>query len=96
MNPTDGPTGLFELDGNPLPEGIACGFLSTPDRVRLRFAVAPSRLGSTRGTVVLLQGRNEAIEKYFETIADLTALGYAVATFDWRSEEHTSELQSQR
>ncbi|RYE84901.1 MAG: alpha/beta hydrolase [Hyphomicrobiales bacterium] len=93
MNPTDGPTGLFELDGNPLPEGIACGFLSTPDRVRLRFAVAPSRLDSTRGTVVLLQGRNETIEKYFETIADLTALGYAVATFDWRGQGGSQRLR---
>lgn len=77
---------LVESPGNPLPEGIVSGALMTPDRIRLRFAVCPSRIGRTRGTVVLLQGRNEAIEKYFETIGDLTGLGYAVATFDWRGQ----------
>lgn len=77
---------LVESPGNPLPEGIVSGRLATADRVSLRFAVCPSRLPATRGTVILLQGRNEAIEKYFETIADLTGLGYAVATFDWRGQ----------
>ena len=84
---------LFELDGNPMPAEIACGTLQTPDRMRLRFAVAPSQLPKTRGTVILLQGRNETIEKYFETITDLTALGYMVATFDWRGQGGSSRLR---
>lgn len=85
-------TGLIETPGNPLPEGIVSGTLTTRDKVSLRFAVAPSRLPSTRGTVILLQGRNEAIEKYFETIGDLTALGYMVATFDWRGQGGSARL----
>lgn len=92
MNQTLGPLGLFEMPGNPLPQGIRSGTLTTRDRVSLRFAVAPSRLPTTRGTVVLLQGRNEAIEKYFETISDLTALGYMVATFDWRGQGGSARL----
>jgi lysophospholipase len=90
------PASLVEIDGNPLPPGIACGTLSTPDRVRLRFAVAPSATGKTRGTILLLQGRNETIEKYFETITDLTRLGYMVATFDWRGQGASQRQRGSR
>lgn len=92
MNQAFALTSLVETEGNPLPEGIVSGTLSTPDRVKLRFGVCPSRLARTRGTVILLQGRNEAIEKYFETIADLTGLGYMVATFDWRGQGGSDRL----
>ena len=36
--------------------------------------------------MVVLQGRAEYIEKYFETVRDLRARGFAVATFDWRGQ----------
>jgi lysophospholipase len=36
--------------------------------------------------VCLFQGRSEFIEKYFETVRDLRARGFAVATFDWRGQ----------
>ncbi|MEM7696299.1 MAG: alpha/beta fold hydrolase [Pseudomonadota bacterium] len=42
--------------------------------------------GAPNGTVILVQGRAELIELYGETIADLTARGYAVATFDFRGQ----------
>jgi lysophospholipase len=93
MDAVVSPPALVEIDGNPMPAGIVSGMVSTPDRMRLRFAVCPSQLSTTRGTVVLLQGRNEAIEKYFETISDLTALGYMVATFDWRGQGGSSRLR---
>ncbi|KQT52108.1 hypothetical protein ASG54_22260 [Aureimonas sp. Leaf460] len=92
MNQTFGPVRLFETPDNPLPQGIVAGTVTTRDRVALRFALIPSRLPATRGTVILLQGRNEAIEKYFETIDDLTALGYMVATFDWRGQGGSARL----
>ena len=92
MNETLGRTGLIETPGNPTPQSIVSGTVATPDRVRLRFAGCPSRLPKTRGTVILLQGRNETIEKYFETIADLTALGYMVATVDWRGQGGSDRL----
>nr|WP_244978005.1 alpha/beta hydrolase [Aureimonas jatrophae] len=43
-----------------------------------------------RGTVLILQGRNETVEKYFETMGDLLAEGFAVATFDWRGQGASS------
>jgi len=36
--------------------------------------------------VCLFQGRAEFIEKYFETVRDLRARGFAVATLDWRGQ----------
>ncbi|MDD3446719.1 MAG: alpha/beta hydrolase [Zavarzinia sp.] len=39
-----------------------------------------------RGTIVLLTGRNEFIEKYFETIADLLDRGFHVHAMDWRGQ----------
>lgn len=86
MNQAFTASGLVEIEGNPAPEGLVSGMLTTPDRMRLRFAVCSSATERTRGTILILQGRNEAIEKYFETIADLSALGYMVATFDWRGQ----------
>lgn len=76
---------FHEIEGNPRPAGLTGGYLTTRDRRRLRYAIAkPER--ATRGTVVLLQGRNEAIEKYFETIAYLTSRGFTVAICDWRGQ----------
>ena len=76
---------LVETPDNPIPPGASVSSLTTPDGVRLRSAAWPGR-GRTAGTVCLLQGRAEFIEKYFETIGELTARGYAVMTFDWRSQ----------
>lgn len=76
---------FVEIDGNPRPEGLTGGWLRLRDGKRLRYALAkPER--AARGTVLLLAGRNETIEKYFETIGDLTSRGFAVATFDWRGQ----------
>ena len=54
--------------------------------MKLRYAIFKSDAPVAKGTVVLLQGRNESIEKYFETIGELTARGLWVATFDWRGQ----------
>lgn len=52
---------------------------------RLRAArFAPE--GAKRGTVMLLTGQSEFIEKYFEVIGDLTRRGFAVAAMDWRGQ----------
>ncbi len=45
-----------------------------------------------RGTVMLLQGRGEFIERYYETIHDLVARGFAVVTFDWRGQGGSTRL----
>jgi lysophospholipase len=53
---------------------------------RLRFA-SWRQLGATRGTVVLLSGRGEFIEKYaVEVVGELLARGWAVMAMDWRGQ----------
>lgn len=61
------------------------GFLERAG-ARLRYAcwTGPD---SPRGTVVLLPGRTEFIEKYAsEVVGELGARGYAVAAMDWRGQ----------
>jgi pimeloyl-ACP methyl ester carboxylesterase len=76
---------LVNLPSNPMPEGGRAGYFQTYDNVRLRYAIWP-KSAEHRGTICLVQGRTEFIEKYFETIADFRARGFAVATFDWRGQ----------
>ncbi|ALN72591.1 alpha/beta fold hydrolase [Aureimonas sp. AU20] len=72
---------------NPPPTDVEFGFLDLGRERRLRYALAlGAEGGPSRGTVILLQGRNEASEKYFETMRDLNRLGFCVATFDWRGQ----------
>src|SRR5262249_22238001 len=76
---------LISISANPVPDGAVSGTLKTRDGVTLRFArwgPPPGR----KGTVCLFQGRAEFIEKYFETVRDLRARGFAVATLDWRGQ----------
>ncbi|TDR93866.1 lysophospholipase [Enterovirga rhinocerotis] len=78
---------LLDRPQNPIPPAGACAPLVTRDGVRLRVASWPRLAGAEpRGTVLLLQGRAEFIEKYFETIDALLARGFAVVTFDWRGQ----------
>lgn len=92
MNAINEANDLVIIEGNPAPAGIVVQYLRTLDGTRLRCAVSPSSLDVTRGTVILLHGRNETIEKYFETITDLNARGYMVATFDWRGQGGSDRL----
>jgi len=76
---------LVSIPANPAPEDAVVGAVTTRDGVSLRFARFAPPPGR-KGTVVVLQGRAEYIEKYFETVRDLRARGFAVATFDWRGQ----------
>src|SRR6185295_12706168 len=76
---------LVSIPANPVPSDVVSGTFKTRDGVSLRFArwhPPPGR----RGTVCLFQGRSESIEKYFETVRDLRARGFAVAVLDWRGQ----------
>ena len=77
---------LFESPGNPVPPNHFAGHFKSFDGMDLRYAVFRSGSRFPKGTVVLLHGRNETIEKYFETIRDLNEMGLWVATFDWRGQ----------
>jgi lysophospholipase len=76
---------LVSIPANPVPEDVLTGTFKTPDGVSLRFARWAPPPGR-KGTICLFQGRSEFIEKYFETVRDLRARGFAVATLDWRGQ----------
>lgn len=56
------------------------GLFHHHDGHKLRYAIFRSSHAVAKGTVILLHGRNEFIEKYFETIRELTDRGLWVAT----------------
>ena len=72
---------------NDLAEGPADGralWLTTPDRVRIRVAIWNA--GGPAGTVFVLPGRTEYVEKYGRTATDLAAAGFATLCIDWRGQ----------
>lgn len=83
---------LHPTPGNPIPGNPITGFFKGHRGVRLRYAVFKSDWPVSKGTVVLLHGRNESIEKYFETIRDLNARGLWVATYDFRGQGGSERL----
>jgi lysophospholipase len=86
---------LVSIPANPVPDNFITGALKTPDGVTLRFARWLPPAGR-RGTVCIFQGRGEWIEKYFETVRDLRARGFAVAALDWRGQGLSDRALSDR
>ena len=82
---------LVSIPANPVPDDVITGTLKTRDGVGVRFARWPPPPGR-KGTVCLFQGRAEFIEKYFETVRELRARGFAVATLDWRGQGLSDRL----
>lgn len=77
---------LFALARNPVPSGAVVGMFPGYDGQLLRYARFEATRGPRRGTVCIVSGFTEFIEKYFETIADLRRRGFAVAAMDWRGQ----------
>lgn len=83
---------LHATDDNPVPPRARPGFMRSPDGKRLRYALFPAAGRPLKGTVIILTGRNECIEKYFETIGDLSRLGLWSAVMDWRGQGGSERL----
>lgn len=66
------------------PEGGRAVWLTAADGVRLRAGVWP--LEGARGTVLLMPGRTEYIEKYGRTAGNFAARGLAMVSVDWRGQ----------
>ena len=77
-------------DNPPPPKGVEEA-IRAADGVRLRTA-RWAAVSPPRGTVAVLCGRGEFIEKYFEVASDLIARGFAVAMMDWRGQGRSSRL----
>jgi len=89
---TTTPEILRSTPDNPVPPDHFAGFFTGHRGAKLRYAVFRSEISPARGTIVLLHGRSEAIEKYYETIRDFNAMGLWVATFDLRGQGGSDRL----
>jgi lysophospholipase len=77
---------LIATVDNPIPRRPTVMTVETEDGLTLRAARWRPTTRKDRGTVCILAGRAEFIEKYFETITELRRRGFAVAAFDWRGQ----------
>ena len=68
------------------------GFLRLDDGVRLRYGWWPCREGMHCGTVVILSGRTEFMEKYLDTIGRMNGRGFDVFSLDWRGQGLSDRL----
>jgi lysophospholipase len=66
------------------PTGGQAAWVSAADGVRLRMGFWTH--AAAKGTVLLLPGRTEYVEKYGRAAADLRARGYATLVIDWRGQ----------
>jgi lysophospholipase len=71
------------------PDGGHALWLTAGDGVRLRIAVWPQ---GSRGTVLILPGRTECVEKYGRAAGDLAQRGYACVAVDWRGQGLSDRL----
>ncbi len=83
---------LHQTPANPIPEHGFGGFLTARDGKKLRYARFAATARPIRGTVVILTGRNECVEKYFETVRDLQERGLGSAIMDWRGQGGSDRL----
>ena len=81
---------LVATPENPIPDGAVCSQIITADGFKLRVMTA--RVSNSRGTVVVLGGRADFMERYFETMRDFMTRGFSVASVDLRGQGGSQRL----
>lgn len=67
-------------------------FITTADLVTVRYGFWPCEEKKKSGTVLLLNGRTEFMEKHLETVRELNQRGFDVYSLDWRGQGGSSRL----
>jgi lysophospholipase len=80
---------LYPTPDNPVPRDAELMTVTTSDGIPLRAVRWKPTARKVLGTVCILQGRAEFIEKYFEVVTELRERGFAVVAFDWRGQGHS-------
>jgi len=71
-------------------------FMTTPDQQSLRYGIWYSSTKKQKGSILLLSGRREFMEKYLETIEELNQEGFDVYSLDWRGQGLSSRILANR
>jgi lysophospholipase len=71
-------------------------FITTADQRFLRYGIWPISKEKRKGSILLLVGRGEFLEKYSETIGDLNQKGFDIYSFDWRGQGLSSRMLANR
>jgi lysophospholipase len=71
-------------------------FMTTLDNQQIRYGIWYSHHPKKRGSVILLNGRKEFMEKYAETIFELNQRGFDVYSLDWRGQGLSSRMLANR
>jgi len=84
----------LELNEYKAPKGINPIFIPMKDgkKIRLIYWKSNSLKNENRGTILLQQGHNEFIEKYFETIQEFLNRSFNVVCFDWRGQGMSDKM----
>ncbi|TAL83304.1 MAG: alpha/beta hydrolase [Beijerinckiaceae bacterium] len=76
---------LYSTPESPVPGAPVVAAITTKDGVVLRIA-RWSAGSASRGTIAILPGRAEFIERYFETVGELLERRFDVVVMDWRGQ----------
>ena len=88
----------FELTDFKNPQNGRFFYLPSFDGLKLRVGLwdQKSRNAKARGTILLQQGHNEFIEKYFEVIQEFIYRNFNVICFDWRGQGLSQRLNQDK
>jgi lysophospholipase len=75
---------------------LKIGYYKMPGDISIRYGVQPCGSETAKGSVVMLGGRKEFIEKHAETIDELNRRNFDVYTIDWRGQGLSSRLLQNR
>jgi lysophospholipase len=70
--------------------------LTTSDDQYIRYGIWYTHVEKKRGSVILLNGRKEFMEKHAETVGELNHRGFDVYSLDWRGQGLSSRILAKR
>ncbi|WP_310620357.1 alpha/beta hydrolase [Flexibacterium corallicola] len=83
---------LTATPNNPVPDGHTITYIKGKGGVELRCAHWRPKSKACKGTVTIVQGFAEYIEKYFEVVEELRQRGFYVVIFDLRGQGGSGRL----
>jgi lysophospholipase len=82
----------WDAEERELPMAFVFDHFVTAEKLRVRWGYAAAAAPSARGTVLLLNGRTEYMEKYAEVAGELIQRGLDVYSCDWRGQGLSERL----